>query len=281
MLLLSLCWIACAGVASAAFADNLEGFFEKRRRLDRSTREKLEDIDAVRLLKAKQARTLPLGSSDELEGVVQTQLLWPQQTIRVCFMDGDTSKWAEIAELVPLWTQNTSAKFDFDLTPGKCNSDNDFSVRVSFRGGAHYSEVGTKARYLPRNLSTVTLGGLGGSAPLTDEEKGTVLHEFGHVLGFEHEHQGPSVDCDKEIQWDYIYANYGPPSLVDPQIRSFLGTGNMTGIYASSFDPKSVMMYYLPRDAFIHPDNSRCFIGAKNNTLSLTDRATVKRFYQK
>lgn len=37
---------------------------------------------------------------------------------------------------------------------------------------------------------------------LPDDWQAIVLHEFGHVLSFEHKHQNPNSSCEQEYRWD-------------------------------------------------------------------------------
>ena len=77
-------------------------------------------------------------------------------------------------------------------------------VRIGFdKKVGSWSYVGTNCRRVLPNKPTMNLGWIDDSNNvLRDDEKGVILHEFGHVLGFTHEHQSPAraqtMDLDEE-----------------------------------------------------------------------------------
>ena len=46
----------------------------------------------------------------------------------------------------------------------------------------------------------MNLGGF--TEELPDDWEATVLHEFGHAIGFLHEHQSLNSTCEEEFRWD-------------------------------------------------------------------------------
>ena len=260
-------------------ADEFDDFIVVRNELKANVREKLETIDRDRLILAGHLKGI--GSGRGLEGVVQRGLLWSKSAVDVCFFDGTKERFAEVSTIASSWTIGTGIRLNFGSTNEYqlCDGKQVGDIRVSFQGGASYSEVGNKARFLPYDSATLKLGGLGSVGQLSEADKGRILHEFGHALGFEHEHQSPSGGCDAQLNWPWIYNRYGGKKLVDLNMKSFLGAGFLIGLYASAFDPKSVMIYALPRDAFLDADHASCHVDSRSNYLSDTDRATVRMMY--
>ena len=76
---------------------------------------------------------------------------------------------------------------------------------------------------------------------------GTVLHEFGHVLGMVHEHQNPK---GKSIKWNdqavYEWAQQTQGWDKQKTQTNILNKYSNDQINGSSFDPKSVMLYFFP-----------------------------------
>ena len=101
----------------------------------------------------------------------------------------------------------------------------------------------------------------------------TVLHEFGHALGLEHEHQHP----DNDIAWDLEnLIAYGRKKglsaafIQDNYLRKISRTGALIGPY----DPGSIMHYRIP--AGLTQQN---LTNAGSDTLSEGDIALIAKAY--
>ena len=72
----------------------------------------------------------------------------------------------------------------------------DALIRISFdtdKAAGSWSYVGQECLSQPTASATMNLGWIDDkSSTLSDSDKGTILHEFGHVLGLMHEHQSPA-----------------------------------------------------------------------------------------
>ena len=111
-------------------------------------------------------------------------------------------------------------------------------VRIGFNptGGA-WSLVGTD-HLKSNNKTTMNFGWL---------DVGTIIHEFGHMLGLIHEHQNPK---GKSIKWDKdkLYAWAGSTQgwskeMIDKNIIDKYDSDIING---SKYDPDSIMLYFFP-----------------------------------
>lgn len=80
-----------------------------------------------------------------------------------------------------------------------------------------------------------------------DEYSRVVIHEFGHALGYYHEHQNPSTN----IPWDKeaVYKLYGGPpnNWSKAQVDQNLFRKYSRSISQfSEFDKESIMLYTIP-----------------------------------
>ena len=64
----------------------------------------------------------------------------------------------------------------------------------------------------------------------------TVLHEFGHALGFQHEHQLPVGGCDLEFRWEDD-PGYQPPPISSANSSSTPSSGDRASIPCSAARP--------------------------------------------
>jgi hypothetical protein len=140
----------------------------------------------------------------------QTRFFWPNGSIiRVKFLGGSTIVKFKIIQYANEWSRYVNIRFRFV-------SEGDAEIKIGFNAGGSWSMVGTNVK---DNDALVALGELFGGERATmnygwftdataDEEfRRVIMHEFGHALGFVHEHSHPEAG----IPWDReaAYIAYG------------------------------------------------------------------------
>jgi hypothetical protein len=247
------------------------------------------------------------------QSVIQVSQVWTrrEQPITAAFLGGSTELRTQIVATVQAWSESSGVAFDF----GPAGSLREWSrqdqtykaeVRISFDEVGYWSFVGaesvdpslTASNQPSMNFQQFDKG-------LPPDWQGVVLHEFGHALGFQHEHQSPNAHCDSEFRWEddakyvkqtNIYGSYvpdssgrrpgiytvlgGPPnnwsrSQIDFNLKSLPATIDLR---FSAFDPRSVMMYSFQSWMFVDA-NSACQI-QENVQLSDEDKRAAAASYQ-
>ena len=145
-----------------------------------------------------------------VRGLLYTFKLWqPNRTVEVCFIDGAADLRKVFAETSLRWSSGTSLRLDFGAgnTYRACNPAQPSAIRVSFtQPTGHWSYVGTDSS--SNNLAGPSLNiQAGGQVSTLDrlELQRLTLHEMGHALGLEHEHQSPESPCGTEFVWPKVY----------------------------------------------------------------------------
>jgi|SRR5579871_1304273 len=264
-------------------------------------------------------------SAPQIQSVILVPRLWnPGDKITVAFKGGSTDARAKIADAARVWEKAANVHFDFGPSPASggyrewSESDSDYraQVRVSFdsdgsgRRGGYWSAIGQESidRSLRRpNKASMNFEGFDHDLPADWES--IVVHEFGHVLGFEHEHQGPLSTCEQEYRWDDdspylptndpnsgafitdaqgrhpgIYRvmggppNYWPNDRIDFNLKKFPYSGDLD---SSRFDKASIMKYHFAE--WMYKDlavstRSGCY-SSKNTDLSEEDKKTALARY--
>ncbi|MEU6142034.1 M12 family metallopeptidase [Streptomyces sp. NPDC047081] len=149
-------------------------------------------------------------------------------------------------------------------------------LRIGFQlGDGSWSAVGRDALRYGQHERTMNFG-WDLTAP---GERGTALHEIGHVLGMLHEHQSPFAG----IHWDdeAVYADLaGPPNFWsrDTTFFNILRKLDEDEVNGSVWDPQSIMEYAFPGGLVLEPEQFR---GGLNppGTLSPADKEFVLRWY--
>ncbi|MBK5535937.1 peptidase M12 [Pseudomonas sp. TH08] len=115
-------------------------------------------------------------------------------------------------------------------------------IRIAVEGNDSYSAIGTWALQEDPDEPTLVIG------KATDDPffEQTLLHEFGHALGFHHAHLHPdaNIPWDKAAAYDFFKKNHGWNKAqvdhnffnLDPRQSEFLGT----------YDRHSIMHYPTP-----------------------------------
>jgi hypothetical protein len=273
-------YFALAGVllaagACAASAHDLHGIVAERNSVEPEVWTKIAEIRSLRRFLASASNR---SQDAELEAVVQRELTWPDNQVRVCFLDGGPEARDHVAEVAQRWTESTGLQFDFGPAGSRssCAAGQPANVRVSFVGLGYWSVVGIEANQIDAKKQTLNLQGMNKTA-FTAEDDGIILHEFGHAIGFEHEHQSPVSVCEKEFDWDYLYKAMGwSKQKVDINMRQLQPSSKLL---TTTFDPGSVMLYSLDKEAFKDPATAKCYIAKPNDAISALDREAAATVY--
>lgn len=223
-------------------------------------------------------------NGNALELVLDDLKLWRVGTLTVSFKGGDTALHEKIAQTASLWTQHGNLKFDFGYDESSGNyrtwTPGDKShIRVGFEYEGYWSLVGNDSSDTALvEPGEITLNLANFDQNLPRDWQATTLHEFGHALGFHHEHQSPSTTCD--FNWPLLYdylggaPNYWPKSKVDHNMRQ-LQEGSIS---YSAHDSDSIMHYSFPAWMFITEKESPCFT-EQNLELSEEDKRMMQNAY--
>lgn len=120
--------------------------------------------------------------------------------------------------------------------------DKNPKIRITFTPGHndnwYWSDIGTVAETRPSNDPTTKLAGLPDEYPPSEEHRGNVLHEFGHVLGLEHEHKSPNLTSFVELNEQEVINHYGDERRARRQVLDRVrDPTNYT-----KFDKESIML---------------------------------------
>jgi len=65
-------------------------------------------------------------------------------------------------------------------------------IRISFNpASGSWSYVGSDAIRVPSDNATMNFNWIDKGSAMTEGDRSVILHEFGHALGYRHEHQSP------------------------------------------------------------------------------------------
>jgi len=239
----------------------------------------------------------------------------PGSTITVAFRGGSYELREQIAQAALPWETHGNLKLDFGQDAAARTfrewTDEDASfvahIRIGFDQKGYWSLVGSDSiasTIVAPGQASMNLARLDQQLP--NRWQSVVLHEFGHALGFQHEHQHPSGGCDTEFHWedepDYvpttdmhgqfvpdeqgrrpgIYTVLGGPPNNWSRQRVDFNLRQLTNQHAydvTSFDRDSIMKYYFPAWMFVDANASHCYTGVPNVVLSPGDIQGLQRAY--
>jgi hypothetical protein len=140
-------------------------------------------------------------------GMINESKCWPAgKTLKVCFLEGTHQETCRrIAGIANEWADpkghSNSIAFDFGQTPpgNDCRvfaaGDPPSEIRISFRYRGIWSLVGQDSRKAIPGEPTMSLENFDIAPPDEPQFRAAVLHEFGHALGFLHQHPHTESGC--------------------------------------------------------------------------------------
>ena len=232
-------------------------------------------------------------------GIISKDLRWPNgKMIKVAFnfygqdfrraaptchsavsrKDCESKIKKQVANMASRWSQYGNIYFRFDVPW------NQGEIRIKFvKGGGGHSYVGTTALGIHKNENTMQLG-------VSHGFESTILHEFGHALGFNHEHQSPKVRYTWNERNIAQYLGWSISQVVS-QITTPLNQVSYirkTDLFMTEFDPYSIMIYFIPRswvssannaNRSLCPSTNRDFCVEPTHELSRLDKLAISKMY--
>ena len=208
-----------------------------------------------------------------LELTVTKTHLWTQEhtvtqetgttlILRVRFLEGTSNERARVKRVAPEWSKHANIRFEFVASEPS-------DIRIGFDpDNGHWSAIGTYAISLTKTMNLALRG------ENAERKDSVILHEFGHALGFHHEHQNPSLS----VQWneDVVIAEYKRIHnwSEDKIRRNVLNSLNRSETNFTKFDPESIMLYAIPNRWTIGD-----FQTDENATLSAMDKQYIGNIY--
>lgn len=199
---------------------------------------------------------------------------WPNgSTLRIAFIDDGLAAdhKQKLIDVISEWQPYVNLQFEFiDGREGQPDHGKG-DIRITTESSMNYALIGTAAKANDPWDPTMVLG----IDPADPKFASTVLHEFGHALGAEHEHQHPEADIPWDLPKVYdFYASKGhSKETVDESVLGKLSA-------------ETTLMLPYDRDSIMHyPIDNALTLGdwevGHNATLSEKDKAFMRAAYPK
>lgn len=185
----------------------------------------------------------------------------------------------EVATAANTWSRYGNIRFKFDVPWDQGE------IRVRFEGGGGgHSMIGTGTLSVrkPKPTMVIRVGGYGLNR--------TTLHEFGHALGFKHEHQNPNIRYSWNAQQIAQDLGWSVEKVTEQVTKPVNRSDRIhkTDLFITEFDPLSIMVYTIRRSWVSAADNanpaacpskSKEYCVEPTSELSKVDKWTIAKMY--
>lgn len=202
-------------------------------------------------------------------GLADNYYLWDNgKTLYIKFLSGSPQLQEKVKSIIKEWEQYANLHFEF-VTVGASN------IRISLDDkGGHNSLIGTLANMASQNEKTINFDTTDFRTYTAMHR--TVLHEFGHAIGFLHEHYSPiaGIPWNKEAVYADLKKTQGwDKETVDVNLFQQY---NVTYTNGTAYDRASIMHYPV-----FAKWTTNGYSVDWNNQLSAGDIALAKLLYPK
>lgn len=210
--------------------------------------------------------------NSKLTSVVNKSSKWLDgQTLRIKFLNGDTVIQEKTKEYINDWIQYTNLTIQF------VPSSEFAEIIIAFNWDndtTSWSQLGRySVHYYSQDKPSMNIAWINSDVSSSTFRR-TILHEFGHALGLQHEHLSP----DAQINWNkpYVY-NYFKSTHTPQQIDdNYFNVVNKNDNNYTNYDPYSIMHYSIP--SLFTLDG---YSVSGSTDLSLNDIFYIRRLYPK
>lgn len=210
---------------------------------------------------------------------VTPQYKWPIDTLRVVFLPEAadfqllqarrTYLIAQVKKYAVAWEPFANIKFSFV-------DDGYAEIRVQFRLGGSASRIGNGGMSVVRDQEYHAFPNLYLKSSMDDATLShTIIHEFGHALGADHEHQSPNgaaILWNKRMIIEHYRRDRG--WTAGDANENIFHKYVVEHANSSVFDPLSIMMYDI-----LPGWTKNGFVARRGRHLSAMDKSWVNRMY--